>query len=149
MLLENIRGNVDKAIPDDLKNKYRVVGYEWGDVTSDFALAHEKSFTRILAADCYWMPHEHENLVKSMLHLLSADPAARVFSIAGFHTGRAKLALFFQEAVAQGLDIEEIYEEDAEGNRREWMEERDGGTENVTERKRWLVIAILKRRHTS
>lgn len=92
------------------------------------------------------MPHEHENLVKSMLHLLSMDLDARIFSIAGFHTGRAKLALFFQEAVAQGLEIESIYEEDAEGNRREWVEERDGGTENVTERKRWLVIAILKRR---
>lgn len=137
---------MNKAIPDDLKTKYRVEGYEWGDVGSPFALANEKSFTRILAADCYWMPHEHENLVKSMLHLLSAEPEARIFSIAGFHTGRAKLALFFQEAVAQGLDIEDIYEEDAEGNRRKWMEERDGGTENVTERKRWLVIAILKRR---
>ncbi|KAF2172078.1 hypothetical protein M409DRAFT_62894 [Zasmidium cellare ATCC 36951] len=146
VLLENIRRNVKKAIPDDLRSKYHIQGYEWGDVTSPFAHANEHSFTRILAADCYWMPHEHENLVKSMLHMLSLEPSARIFSIAGFHTGRAKLALFFQEAVSQGLGVESIYEEDAEGNRREWMEERDGGTENVTERKRWLVIAILKRR---
>ncbi|KAK4508260.1 hypothetical protein PRZ48_001998 [Zasmidium cellare] len=146
VLLENIRRNVKKAIPDNLKSRYHIKGYEWGDVTSPFALESAHSFTRILAADCYWMPHEHENLVKSMLHLLSREPGARIFSIAGFHTGRAKLALFYQEAVAQGLEIESIYEEDSDGNRREWMEERDGGTENVTERKRWLVIAILKRR---
>lgn len=95
------------------------------------------------------MPHEHENLVKSMLYMLSTESDARIFCIAGFHTGRAKLALFFQEAVAQALEIESIYEEDAEGDRREWMEERDGGTENVTERKKWLVIAILKRRFIS
>lgn len=84
-----------------------------------------------------------------MLYMLSTDSDARIFSIAGFHTGRAKLVLFFQEAVAKGLEIESIYEEDAQGNRREWMEERDGGTENVTERKKWLVIAILKRRLVS
>lgn len=140
---------MNKAIPDDLKSRFHIDGYEWGDTTSAFAQANERSFTRILAADCYWMPHEHENLVKSMLHLLSTESGARIFSIAGFHTGRAKLALFYQEAVARGLEIESIYEEDSDGNRREWLEERDGGTENVTERKRWLVIAILKRRPRS
>lgn len=92
------------------------------------------------------MPHEHENLVRSMLHLLGTASDARVYAIAGFHTGRTKLAGFFDEAVAQGLDIEEIYEEDHIGNRRDWMKERDGGTEHVTERKKWLVVAILKRR---
>lgn len=149
VLLDNIRRNTRKTIPDDFKNKYQVEGYEWGDTSSPFAIANAHSFTRILAADCYWMPHEHENLVNSMFHMLSTDDDARIFSIAGFHTGRAKLALFFREAVTHGLDIESIYEEDAEGNRRAWAEERDGGTENVTERKKWLVIAILKRKPIS
>ena len=90
----------------------------------------------------------HENLVRSMLHLLSTASDASVYAIAGFHTGRAKLAAFFDEAVAQGRHVDEIYEEDHVGNQREWVKERVGGTENVTERKKWLVVAILKRRDT-
>lgn len=49
-------------------------------------------------------------------------------------------------AEEEGLYVEEIYEEDADGVRREWAKEKDGGTENVTERKRWLTIARLRRR---
>lgn len=94
------------------------------------------------------MPQEHENLVSSMLHFLSSDPKARIFAIAGFHTGRAKLAGFFTEAEAQGLAIEEIYEEDAEGLRRAWSVDRDGGTEDHTERNKWLVVSRLLRRIT-
>lgn len=80
-----------------------------------------------------------------MLHYLIDDKCARAFVVAGFHTGRARLAAFFEVAIQEGLEIEEIYEEDVEGVRREWCEERDGGTENTTERKRWLVIARLRR----
>ncbi|EME87717.1 uncharacterized protein MYCFIDRAFT_75560 [Pseudocercospora fijiensis CIRAD86] len=71
---------------------------------------------------------------------------ARVLAIAGFHTGRLKLANFFDVAVSQGLEVEEIYEEDVNGSRREWVRERDGGREDPTARKKWLVIALLKRR---
>jgi hypothetical protein len=92
------------------------------------------------------MPWEHESLAKSMLHFLSHEPSARIYCIAGFHTGRAKVALFFEEAVPeQGLEIEEIYEMDVDGQRRPWAKERDGGTENMGERKKWLVLARLRR----
>ncbi|PPJ53912.1 hypothetical protein CBER1_04633 [Cercospora berteroae] len=118
VLLENIRRNVKHALPDSFSGQCDVQGYAWGDVESDFAKQNVHSFDRIIAADCYWMPHQHENLVKSMLHMLRIDPAARVLAIAGFHTGRAKLAGFFEEAVEQGLDVEDIYEEDAKGVKR-------------------------------
>lgn len=81
-----------------------------------------------------------------MLHFLSDEPDAQVFALAGFHTGRANLANFFEEASEQGLVAEELYEENAEGVRREWLKERDGGAEHHGERKKWLVIGILKRR---
>lgn len=80
-----------------------------------------------------------------MLHFLSLAAESKVLAIAGFHTGRAKLAAFFDVAVEQGLEIEEIYEEDANGKRRPWAKERDGGRENPTERKKWLVTAVLRR----
>lgn len=122
-----------------------MIGHEWGSVDSAFAEEYQHGFTRILAADCLWMPSQHLNLVISMLHFLTLDPVGRIFVIAGFHTGRARLATFFNVAVEEGLEIEEIYEEDAEGVQREWLKERDGGKEDVTGRKKWLVIARLKR----
>jgi len=81
-----------------------------------------------------------------MLHFLSEESDARVYAIGGFHTGRAKLAPFFDVAEQEGLEVEFIQEEDVEGNVRPWMKERDGGSEDVTRRKRWLVTARLKRR---
>ncbi|KAK3684465.1 hypothetical protein LTR37_020242 [Vermiconidia calcicola] len=144
-MLANIRENTKRAIRRNLNSMYSIEGHEWGDIDSAFARKRIRHFDRILAADCFWMPSQHVNLAQSMLHFLM-DPGGRVLAIAGFHTGRTKLASFFQIAEEEGLEVEEIYEEDAEGVRREWAKERDGGRENVTERKRWLVIAVLKRR---
>lgn len=123
-----------------------VCSHKWGDLTDRLAQSHAEHFTRIIAADCLWMVGEHESLVESMLHFLSHDEDAQVWVIAGFHTGRAKLAMFFDTAVEMGLEISQIYERDVEGHERAWKRERDGGREDVTERKRWLVVAILKRK---
>lgn len=146
-LLENIARNVKKNLSGELHARISIQGHLWGDLTSPFAVANASRFTRILAADTLWMPHEHNNLARSMLHFLSPAPDARVFVIAGFHTGRAKMAPFFEETVAEeGLEIDEIFEMDADGARREWQPERDGGREDHGERKKWLVVARLKRR---
>lgn len=147
VVLENLRRNVQKNVPTSASPSYSVEGHAWGDLTNPFASSHAHHFTRILAADCFWLPHQHGNLVYSMLHFLSFNSEARVFALAGFHTGRAKLAGFFDVASEQGLVTEELYEQDAEGRRREWLKERDGGAEHHTERKKWLVIAVLKRQN--
>lgn len=144
--LINIKNNAKKAVPVTLESSYRIEGHEWGDLTTDFAMANQHHFNRILAADCFWMPSQHFNLVASMLHFLTLEGCGRIFAIAGFHTGRANLASFFDVAVDEGLEAEDIYEENADGVRREWLKERDSGFEDHNERKKWLVIAILKRR---
>ncbi|KAF2994695.1 hypothetical protein E8E13_002518 [Curvularia kusanoi] len=149
-ILSAIKANVTTNLKGPLADRADVQGHLWGDVESDFAAANARKYTRVLAADCLWMLGEHENLAKSMLHFLADTPSARVFCIAGFHTGRAKVAPFFEEVVpAQGLEVEEIYEMDADGARRPWATERDGGTENIGERKKWLVVARLRRRSPS
>ncbi|KAF2092042.1 hypothetical protein K490DRAFT_32985 [Saccharata proteae CBS 121410] len=145
-ILSNLSRNVARNVPSQLRARVAVHGHEWGDLTSPFSTAHAGRFTRILAADCLWMPHEHGNLARSMLHFLSPEPEARVFVIAGFHTGRAKMAPFFDVVLEEGLEIDVIFEMDAEGRRREWAKERDGGAEDHGERKKWLVVAQLKRR---
>ena len=124
-------------------------GHLWGDVSSDFAAINAHRYTRVLAADCLWMLGEHDNLAKSMLHFLADMPSARVFCIAGFHTGRAKLVPFFEEVVPRmGLEVEELYEMNADGVRRSWAKERDNGREDIGERKKWLVISRIRRRAT-
>ncbi|OSS52069.1 hypothetical protein B5807_03503 [Epicoccum nigrum] len=145
-ILEAIKANVSANLKEPLRARVTVEGHLWGDISSDFATANAHKYTRVLAADCLWMLGEHENLARSMLHFLADTPSARVLCIAGFHTGRAKVVPFFEEVVPQqGLEVEDIYEMDADGARRPWATERDGGTENIGERKKWLVVARLRR----
>lgn len=145
-IVDAIATNVAKNVPDPIKPRVRVEGHKWGDLSTPFAEADAHKYTYILAADCFWMPHEHDNLALSMLHFLSYASEARILCIGGFHTGRAKIAAFFEETVPKGgLEIEDIFEMDANGKRREWAKERDGGKEDVGERKKWLTIARLRR----
>jgi len=146
VVIENIRRNAARNISAQLSKNYRVEGHAWGVLDTPLALENKHRFTRILAADCYWLSGQHENLVKSMLHFLSIEPTARVFAIAGFHTGRARLVNFFEVADEHGLEPDEIYEEDDQGERREWLPERNNGYEDHTERKKWLVVCRLKRK---
>jgi nicotinamide N-methyltransferase len=146
-ILDTLATNVSRNIPTDLKAHVTVEGHMWGDLTTPFAISHKEYYDRILAADTLWLPGQHLNLANSMLHFLSRDREARIFVIAGFHTGRAKMASFFDETVPEaGLEIEEIWEMDAEGRRRMWGGARDEVGEKVGERKKWLVIARLRRK---
>lgn len=89
------------------------------------------------------MPWEHANLARSMAHFLSLDDlSARIWLVAGFHTGRTKMVGFFDVIGDAGLGVERIEEVDVMGKRREWARDRE---EDVTARKRWLVVAVLKR----
>jgi nicotinamide N-methyltransferase len=114
-----------------------------------FPASHRQYFSRILLADCLWMPSQHANLHRSISHFLS--PSGYAIVVAGFHTGRAKMAPFFDaEALASvGLEVESIVERDAVGKQRAWRttEPGDGeeGREDLSERKRWLVVAVLRR----
>ena len=148
-ILANTKLNVERNVPKELQQKLSVQGHEWGVVTDDFSKAYANLFSRILCADCLWMDGEHYGLAQSMEHFLSHKVDARVWVIAGFHTGRAKLVSFFDIAAQAGLETEEIWERDADGNEREWVRERNGGQEDATGRNKWLVIAILKRKQAS
>ncbi|KAJ5735089.1 uncharacterized protein N7483_000214 [Penicillium malachiteum] len=121
--------------------------HQWGILSDPFAIENKARFTRIIAADCYWMPLQHENLCESLQWFLA--PGGKVWMTAGFHTGRPIVAKFFETAKKYGLAVQCIWERDligADGTgevRRDWVPVReDEGPEN---RKRWCVVAVLKR----
>ncbi|KAK3325333.1 hypothetical protein B0H66DRAFT_588117 [Apodospora peruviana] len=125
-----------------------VHGHSWGDLSSPLAKDNHHAFDRVIAADCLWMPWHHESLRWSMDWFLSREADARVWIVAGHHTGRGNTAAFFDEGALgrHGLVVERILERDCDGVDREWAVDR--GAESVSERKRWLVVAVLKRKPT-
>ncbi|RYP89748.1 hypothetical protein DL770_004136 [Monosporascus sp. CRB-9-2] len=123
-----------------------VHGHEWGDLSSPFAARNRGAFDRVVSCDCLWMPWQHANLRRSVGWFLAPGPEARAWVVAGFHTGRVQMRDFFDAEALRadaGLEVERIWERDCDGVEREWA--WDGGPEDVAERKRWLVVAVLRR----
>lgn len=148
-VLRNIQANVDRNLePRKIQNPQAVAeaevkGHEWGVLDDRFSVENQGGFEVLLVADCLWMPWQHGNLLRSISWFLG--PAGKAWVVAGFHTGREKMRGFYaREALMEaGLEIEKIFERNAEGLEREWVEDR--GIEDVTERKRWLVVGVLKK----
>jgi len=160
-----------------------VLGYTWGTTTMYMSNQYGKpaprqpsgaSFDRIIIADCLWMPSQHVNLVKTVLHYLDSDSdssapdaCACALVIAGFHTGRGIVRHFFDVATGDYPDEEEreaqkddpdpeleavrgqlkavsIFEIDVGGTLRPWQLVRPG--EDRHQAKRWSVCAVLVKR---
>ncbi|KAM0479420.1 hypothetical protein ACHAPX_004631 [Trichoderma viride] len=159
-VMKTLRDNVARNIkpefaplPNDSRSSLPVTtditveGHEWGvfdSSSSSFPASHAHTADRLFVADCLWMPWQHANLRRSINHFLKKTSSARAWVVAGFHTGRAKMAGFYDaEALREeGVEIERIWERDCDGVERAWDVERE---DDITERKRWLVVAVLKR----
>jgi nicotinamide N-methyltransferase len=91
------------------------------------------------------VPSHHQP--PSPTHPCYPSSGGLAYVIAGFHTGRAKLAPFFDEEAMKedGLVVERIWERNAEGMEREWRFDRGEEDKDVTGRKRWLVVGIVRR----
>ncbi len=148
-LLGTIEFNIKRNIPAGLVEKVAIQGHEWGTFTGDFSKVYAHGFSRILSADCLWMSGQHYSLATSMLHFLSLDIDARVCLVAGFHTGRANVSSFLGTAEEVGLEVEDAWERDVDGNERQWRKEEDSANDDVVERKKWLLVAVLRRKHGS
>ncbi|ELR06738.1 hypothetical protein GMDG_00355 [Pseudogymnoascus destructans 20631-21] len=152
-VVANIKKNVEVNLPEELRIGREgnpatclVEGHEWGKLSEDddFVQNHKGSFDVILVADCLWMPWQHKELMKSIAWFLG--PGGKAWVVSGFHTGRVKMRGFYNAELLteHGLEVESIVERDPEGREREWVTDR--GVEDVTERKRWLVISVLRKR---
>ena len=128
-ILAAIKRNVGINLPREVKSRAVVQGHEWGVTSDAYSRDHAGRFDGILCADCIWMDGEHDNLVTSMHYFLSFSESARIWVIAGFHTGRVKVAAFFKIASNKGQE-------------RPWDPDRN----DAGEKEKWLVVAVLKRR---
>ncbi|KAH8176740.1 lysine methyltransferase domain-containing protein [Sarocladium implicatum] len=147
-LRRNVKNNVLAGCNEPLVT---VEGHAWGQVDAATDGVHSgnmHAFDRIFACDCLWMPEQHENLRQSISYFLAKDETCRAWVIAGFHTGRAKMRSFFQESAlaAAGLEIDSIWERDCEAKERPWSWDRE--EEDPAFRRRWLVVASLRRTQT-
>jgi predicted nicotinamide N-methyase len=144
-ILRNIRHNLDANLSPELLKRVSVAGHVWGDLSDDLCSTHPGTFSRVIAADCFWMDKQHDNLSRSIVHLMARDGI--LLAIAGFHTGRAKVAAFFESVERAGLELlGPIMEKDIVGNHRSW--ERDRGIEDPVDRKRWLVIGLFRHKNS-
>jgi hypothetical protein len=159
-VMKTLRDNVIRNIKPDfapegkssnVTSSILIEGHEWGvfdtpsSPSSAFPTSHAHASDRLFVADCLWMPWQHANLRRSIDYFLKKTDSARAWVIAGFHTGRAKMAGFYDaEALREegGVEVERMWERDCDGVEREWDAERE---DDITERKRWLVVAVLKR----
>jgi len=130
-----------------------------------------EKYDKIILADCLWMQSQHANLVKTIAQALNTEPGCCAIVVASFHTGRGIVRDFFDVATGELYDegavvgpdadagtrtevdgnaetpklkIEEIYEVDVDGQKRDWERVRPG--EVKEEAKRWCVVAILAQR---
>ncbi|PYH86426.1 hypothetical protein BO82DRAFT_325522 [Aspergillus uvarum CBS 121591] len=141
--------NLKRNIPATNGCAVSIQPHEWGTLASDsWAVANQGQFTRIIAADCFWMTSQHKNLAQTMKWFLA--PEGRIWLVAGLHTGRSVVVDFLKTVVKMGLEVDTIYERDhntswTEGDgeiRRDWAEFREEeGPEN---RSRWCIVARLK-----
>lgn len=145
-IIDNICVNVRRNLSDYLNTPVLVGGHQWGVFDDELSKSSGKSFTRILCADCIWMNGEHDNLVKTFNHFLAPSKDARVWLIAGFHTGRDVVRSFLQATFRGGFEAEKLWEQDTYGNIRPWKSRRSAFHNDIDERRKWLLITILKRR---
>lgn len=145
VILKTLKHNVTQNVKNQHVSGVNVQGHDWGTFTDHLSQSEAASFTRILSADCIWMLEKQEHLLATFRHFLSDSPSARVWIVAGFHTGRQVVTAFFERAVSAGFEIEQRWERDVNGNERAWADKRDAVEDDIEYRRQWLVIASLKR----
>ncbi|KAF8585439.1 hypothetical protein K439DRAFT_1632709 [Ramaria rubella] len=141
-LHENIKFSISSL------SSVRVVGHIWGECTAKLG-----TFDIVLAADTLWNPDQHLPFCQTLSRVLKRDSQARIYLVAGLHTGRWTISRFLDKLAQFDLVIEFMTERKVDGTfdlevtnsasfEREWQVERDG--EGEDERRKWVVWIVLK-----
>lgn len=152
-ILENIRKNVETNVAFRQRTSLRrpadsvsVEAHKWGELEETFAKSNAHKFTRVLATGCLWLPEQHQNIARSMKYFLTGNEKAEVWAVSGFFLGRERLAEFFDISSREGLNVRDVFEQNAVGDRREWMADRGWEDGKDIMEQGWLLVVVLCQR---
>jgi len=139
-LIQTLTDNVER---NGVSDRCQVVAYAWGTDPS-ILLTRGDGFEVIMAADTIWNPESHSDLVSTFLMTLRRSSTARVYIIAGLHTGRYTVQSFYETVQKMGLEIESATEREVVGmGQRDWNVLHAEG-EDERERRKWIIWMSLK-----
>jgi len=104
----------------------------------------ETGFDVIIAADTLWDPTSHAGFLESLQLALKKSAEARVYLVAGLHTGRYTLRTFMKLVSEYNFVLLDVTEREVKGDAvRNWDVDRQE-TEDERERRRWVIWMTLK-----
>lgn len=144
-LIRTMQSNMDR---NGVAHQCRVVAYAWGEDTSAFiqesVVQDGYSMDVIIAADTLWNPESHGVFLKTLQFLLRKTKDARVYLIAGLHTGRYTLQRFLDSVEGYGFEVEDVVEREVSGCcQRGWSVDRAEGEEEK-DRRKWVLWITIK-----
>ena len=146
-LTRTLRTNVEK---NGVAKRCRVVPYAWGSDSSVFRKGGDRldsgdwQMDVIVAADTLWNPELHALFLQTLQILLRRTADARIYLVAGLHTGRYTLQAFMKAVENFGFSLESVGERAVSGHEtRLWDVNRAEGEEDK-ERRRWVIWMIIK-----
>jgi len=141
-LIHTLSDNVQK----NTSGCCRVVPYAWGSDVAPFVSCNKEGtgFDIIMAADTLWNPELHWTFLETLRMTLRKTPRARIYLVAGLHTGRYTLQAFLDAVEGVGLEVESVVEKEVCGEiQRPWSVVR-AENEDEKERRRWVPWIILR-----
>jgi nicotinamide N-methyltransferase len=128
----------------------RVVGHLWGQSTAVLG-----TFDVVLAADTLWNSEMHTPFCQTLSRVLRRNTEARIYLVAGLHTGRWTIRRFLEKLEEFGLVADQVKERKVDNTfdydpndpicglpERGWAVEREG--EEESERRNWIVWIVVK-----
>jgi len=108
----------------------------------------ERGFDMIIAADTLWNPDSHVIFIETLQKTLRKDSEARIYLVAGLHTGRYTIDSFLHAVTNAGFRVVEVLEREVvgtgtgtdgeSGQERQWDVSRSE-YEEEKDRRRWVV----------
>ncbi|KAI0664266.1 hypothetical protein C8Q70DRAFT_226781 [Cubamyces menziesii] len=145
-LIHTLEGNVKR---NEVSDRCRVVPYGWGSDPSPlfFRSGLETTagrFDVVIAADTLWNSEWHGIFIETLRLTLRRSPNARIYLVAGLHTGRYVIQSFLCQMQEAGFVPEQLSERRVDGSEeRPWSIDR-AEQEDDRERRRWVIWMVFK-----
>ncbi|KAI0333826.1 hypothetical protein GY45DRAFT_185851 [Cubamyces sp. BRFM 1775] len=147
---ENLIHTLEENVKlNEVSDRCRVVPYGWGsDPSPLFSRPGSETavdgFDIVLAADTLWNSEWHGIFIETLRLTLRRSPDARVYLVAGLHTGRYVIQSFLRQMQEAGFAAQELSERRVDGSEeRPWSIDR-AEQEDDRERRRWVIWMVFK-----